>query len=521
MKPSQAHRGKLRPCKIQNVKLFLALTTILFIIDVSKGYTQGKQAPGSISVGQPVANTALSIQIPSGGLQIGDQIPDEIWNLPLQVVNYPDDKESVTLSDFRGKLIILDFWATWCGPCVASIPKMHRLKDVSDEIALIPVTDEGRQRVRTFLEMAISPEIKELAPVFYTIAEDRTLRRLFPFKSLPHVVIISKTGVVKAITSPEYVMNKAIVDLLNGNDPQLPVKREDAGLPLLSLAYPDIKTDSQVYYTALTGYLKGFTYPSGFEVNSAAGFAKHYYINYPVLKLYTFALRGFGGPIGLAYLPSRRILAVRNPSDFVFMTSRNPSYCEEESNLCYEAILPPDFTENRARRKMKADLDAYLNLNGRLEKRTIDCLILKQVDERTPEFIARGGERKRVISGMLQTKVPEKAGSSVTAANTYIRNWSLSKFVYWLNHLEGQPLPPVFDETKYTGPVDLDLPNDLSDLVALRKMLRSQGLDLVFEEREIEMFVLTEAGCDLPQNAELKLTKYGYLPVDYQTDHNN
>src|SRR5690606_20797345 len=55
-------------------------------------------------------------------LQIGDTIPEELWNLPLQVVNHPDGKDTITLNDYRDKkLIILDFGGTICPPCIASL----------------------------------------------------------------------------------------------------------------------------------------------------------------------------------------------------------------------------------------------------------------------------------------------------------------------------------------------------------------------------------------------------------------
>src|SRR5690606_387191 len=61
-------------------------------------------------------------------LQIGDTIPEELWNLSFQVVNHPDGNETITLNDYRDKkLVILDFWATWCGSCIASMPYMHEL----------------------------------------------------------------------------------------------------------------------------------------------------------------------------------------------------------------------------------------------------------------------------------------------------------------------------------------------------------------------------------------------------------
>ena len=49
-------------------------------------------------------------------LTIGDKVPDVEFE---NVINYSDKK--VRLSDFKGKLMILDFWATWCTSCIAGI----------------------------------------------------------------------------------------------------------------------------------------------------------------------------------------------------------------------------------------------------------------------------------------------------------------------------------------------------------------------------------------------------------------
>src|SRR5690606_25869757 len=62
-------------------------------------------------------------------LKVGDTIPKELWNMPLQVVNHPEGKDTITLNDYRDKkLIILDFWATWCKSCIEGFPNLSRLQ---------------------------------------------------------------------------------------------------------------------------------------------------------------------------------------------------------------------------------------------------------------------------------------------------------------------------------------------------------------------------------------------------------
>ena len=64
------------------------------------------------------------------------------------------DGKTVTFSDFRGKVVFLNFWATWCVPCVEEMPGIQRLiKKMKDEdVAFLLITDEKEEKVRRFLE---------------------------------------------------------------------------------------------------------------------------------------------------------------------------------------------------------------------------------------------------------------------------------------------------------------------------------------------------------------------------------
>ncbi len=89
-------------------------------------------------------------------LKIGDTIPELLWNTPLKVVNHPSAREQITLNDYRDKkLIILDFWATWCGSCIKSFPKIAQLQTNFSEVQYLlgnsTSTRNTAESIREFL----------------------------------------------------------------------------------------------------------------------------------------------------------------------------------------------------------------------------------------------------------------------------------------------------------------------------------------------------------------------------------
>jgi thiol-disulfide isomerase/thioredoxin len=125
---------------------------------------------------------------------------------------------SLQASDFLGKVVILDFWATWCGPCIEEIPMFIRLQDRfgPDGLVIIGVsTDaEGFAVVRPFAE---SYQVNYLE----TITNYAIERDFGPIEFIPSTFIISREGMI----TDEFV----------GSYPQKTF--EDAILPLL---YPPI-----------------------------------------------------------------------------------------------------------------------------------------------------------------------------------------------------------------------------------------------------------------------------------------
>lgn len=82
------------------------------------------------------------------GLDIG-QVPPQF---KLQDLNGDD----VTLEDFKGQKVILNFWATWCGPCREEMPLFEQVDQQHDDVIVLAVNmahqDSGIEKVQSFLE---------------------------------------------------------------------------------------------------------------------------------------------------------------------------------------------------------------------------------------------------------------------------------------------------------------------------------------------------------------------------------
>lgn len=107
------------------------------------------------------------------------------------------DGERVGLDAWHGKVVLLDFWATWCQPCIASMPTVHRVaEDLADEgvIAVAvngDVSDKREQLVRHFLR---KHELEGLRVAL----DDGSAAEAFSVTGLPTMVVIGRDGKVAA-----------------------------------------------------------------------------------------------------------------------------------------------------------------------------------------------------------------------------------------------------------------------------------------------------------------------------------
>jgi thiol-disulfide isomerase/thioredoxin len=110
--------------------------------------------------------------------------------------------EHLTLADFRGRVVLLNLWATWCGPCRAEMPALDRLQAMhqGDGLAVLAVSVDkgGSAAVQHFFEQR---GLRNLTP--YLDANGATVRA-FGARRIPTTLIIDRDGnVVGSLVGPK------------------------------------------------------------------------------------------------------------------------------------------------------------------------------------------------------------------------------------------------------------------------------------------------------------------------------
>lgn len=142
-------------------------------------------------------------------IEVGQFVPD----LPVGIgVNA--DYTGKHISDFyKQGLLVIDFWATWCSPCVSLLPKAKELeKEFEGKLKVLSVSYEDHVKVSSFLKnMHTSTGVK-----ISSIVEDLKLSKLFPHRSVPHLVWIDSNGRLISITGGEELTKNNVERALDG-----------------------------------------------------------------------------------------------------------------------------------------------------------------------------------------------------------------------------------------------------------------------------------------------------------------
>lgn len=429
-------------------------------------------------------------------LQIGDKL--ESW-IPLKLLN--SDVANKQIGEYRDKWLILDFWATYCQPCLNAVPKLNNLQEkFKDNLNIVMVNSEKNEEgIKQFFFKNPMLKNSKIPSVF----GDSILKKLFPHKIIPHEVWISPKGVVMAITSEEELTELNIQNMMAETKVNLKTKQDKLNWSMNS------EKDSSIIYTSkLEKYLRGI--PSGVKFNKNGNnqfYNRVYFFNSDPIHMFydTFSYLGEGilGNIN----EKRIILDIRDSiiyQQYTFkMNSIVPSYNAhfpymqwenydewKKANLfSYEMVLPKSIHKDEFRRYVFSDLNRLFPIKGRVEKRKVFCWMLKSNSQTRNKLITKGG-----LSNTILTK--NQLGVNNKPIGEFLKLLAMSP-----------SMSPIIDESNINYPIDILIDftssivlnnknglvvNSPIDMDILTKYLKDVGVELKPTKRFIDMLIISD-----------------------------
>lgn len=439
------------------------LSGLLLMIGIVFGFAQGL--------------TSVKTQEFITKLNIGDRVPNiEIKNL----INAP--KSNTQISDYKGKLLILDFWEVGCMSCITALPKIEKLqKKFAGQLEVITVTSKNTKE-----EVLASLHRFEVLKNFSlpTVIHDDKLFKYFPFKLISHVVWIDGQGTVKAITGTEHITEENIKQVLEGKATNWPVKNDivdfDYNRPLLDFINPNVSRPQTVFSSTFTGSIDGVDGTSAIHVDSISNTVTINYFNAPLIDVCKGAIKGeITGDFGLKEV----ILEAKDPSRYEYIL--NGTYWTEKGTqnelFCYSACLPATLTQEEIRKFVSTDISRWLTF-------TLGITVKKETRQVQALNLVRTSNNNSLLSKGGKERIDRMEGRLVFS------NTSIETLIQHLNS-EEYPIPYVYNATGLSqlSKIDLEiLVTPSSSIKDLRNALAPYGLDLVETQRTRSMYIITE-----------------------------
>jgi thiol-disulfide isomerase/thioredoxin len=433
----------------------------------------------------------------SNHLEIGQQVPKTLIS---QIVNYKSP--TANLSDFYdGKLLIIDFWGTWCAPCVAMLPKTDSLEKIfKGKLEFLLVSKEPKEKVSSFIDKMSA--IRKIRPA--SVVNDKAINSFFEISTIPYYAWINSKGELIATSGSEEITEENIAAAMEGeilfaSRTDKARKKLDYKKSVFSLSenlLPNsprnntkgIPLGDIISFSAATGYMEDGPGKFVFDGNHLAA------VNISVGLLYRFYydLGYYDKPVRGAFASSsRHVFEIEDPAVFdrvAFKKGMQERVTPKErvdwgkrNGVCYEIFYPRNLSWKEKMDLVKKDLDRYF-----ADRIGFTTKVQKRIDS--------GSYVLRRSDGAI--KITSAGGTPKEEHNRYSyiqRNLPITSFLGVVKgyFFQGRPVS-LINKSTLTDNLDLDLNCDMSNLDSINKALERYGLAFIKESNEIDVLVFSE-----------------------------
>lgn len=409
-------------------------------------------------------------------LSIGDKVPDIRFTLlnnhnpilGLAEGQTPNPKHP-NLHSFKGKLVILDFWATWCPNCIKKFPlldSMQQLYPGKLQVILVSskTTGDSKEKIISYLGKNVNAAGKRY-PLIVAF-NDTVAARYFPHRYIPYYVWIGPGGNLMAVTGSEELTAENISLALQGGQPPV------SGLALME----NFEFDKPLFIegnagdgsgimarSTLSRFIPGMGPVARYSRNEQKLTTQYKLINQPLLEL-----------IKKAYSTD-----VRNDR-IVFDLPDSIKNCllpataaaKRANTYTYELICPP-IPHKEAATLVQQDMQRYFSLQAKWEELPAPCYELTIDTVKLKPYLSKGGKNSNKL---------------YDPGNKYLQNGSLSSLCKYLNHTMGRYVI-CKEQSQYMLDIQLPAGND----EALLQALAGIGIILTPATATVSQFIIYQS----------------------------
>ncbi|MGS2763802.1 TlpA family protein disulfide reductase [Sinomicrobium sp. M5D2P9] len=455
-----------------------------------------------------IFNFSFAQQMDAGyePMEIGDTVPDITLS---NLINYPT--ETAKLSDFKGKLLILDFWSTGCISCIESWPKLVSLQEMfKDKIQIVLVNSfQGDSIVKPLVEKR--ERVLGINMSLFPIAcGDSVPKQLFPHNGVPHIVWIDQNREVRSITVGSELKKENIQAFFDGNaimitqngSSGMKTKRgynlrepffvngngqEDLAKKLITQS---VLTEADYDFFGFFSFFPRVKVEKRknnsrfiYDIENLRGLVAE---RASVKGLFAFAYEQRAKNMISGH--SRTLLENRPGNRVVFKVKDTTKY---NNYYSYQLTINQPTSLGELQKMMRLDLEKYFGLKARWEKRKRQCLVFSVKD--TTRISYNGLGKSLFEINDVDFKVSGPSGRSFMSE---IIDWmEVSVTAYYVSAYDyNNKKWPIIDETGIKGPVSIEVEADVFNHKELDKALsKKYGMRLTLEERDVDVLILYES----------------------------
>lgn len=353
------------------------------------------------------------------------------------------------VKDYKGKIVILEFWATWCGPCIEAMPHIDSLqKKYSNDLVIIALSNEDPAKVAKFIK-------KKNYSFTFGLDEQSKMSNELGIVEIPTSVILDKTSKIVTTTYPKKITNQTINKILAGENVYFESPKTFLELLNVDTLIARVKDTTKEHFSfdpgqpSIIGSFKKICLRGIFKDRRITS------INIPLSEMFSDAL----------VHPKKRLIFTSNfEKGFDSKEVYNSDFVVANAN--------PDELRNQYKEKL---LHVTHSVIMKKEGKLVDVLVLRKISSFTKKI---ENSMMRYPSTRVGADSASFSGFTIKELCAYIEN---DKKIDYL----------VEDESGLEGKFDITIPNYVtSSLEEINKSLAAYGLKFLRTRKKIEFIYI-------------------------------